>query len=113
MRAKARCPIVRLALSACPGLLLWAAPVLADLVQMPNLAPHQLVFLQPPAVGPDTVPAGKFALGLNLAYATIYSSNRSGDAAALFDMEVARVALQVAWGIGTRSEVGVEATQRR
>ena len=52
---------------------------------------------------------GTLEFGVDLAYATVFSSSRSGDAATLFDMEVARIALRAAWGLGTGTEVGVEA----
>jgi hypothetical protein len=78
-------------------------------VRMPNLAPHHLVFLQPPAEGPATVPRGKLQLGVDLAYATVFSSGRSGAARSLFDLEVARAGLLFAFGLGPGTEFGLEA----
>jgi hypothetical protein len=77
-------------------------------VRAPNLAPTRLLFLQPPAEGPETLRRGALRVGLDAAYATVYVSEGSGSSTALLDMESARAGLRVAYGLGATSEVGVE-----
>ncbi|MBI5444324.1 MAG: DUF3187 family protein [Deltaproteobacteria bacterium] len=95
------------------GLLLWALacallPTLARAEPAPlgarNLAPQHLFLLDPGPDLPERLAPGKTRLGIDLAYASIFTNRAGSNSDALLDMEVARADLRYALGVG-RMEV--------
>lgn len=73
-----------------------------------NLAPQHLLHLSPPPDTPVGLAAGATRAALDVAYASVFSDESSGTQEARLDMEVARVGLRWARGLGSGVEVGAE-----
>lgn len=90
---------------AAPGTADAAEPVLLA----PNLAPQHCLHLTPPPDAAAALAAGHLAVALDAAYATVFlDEGSSGGDSVRLDMEVARVALRVARGLGGGWEAGAE-----
>ncbi len=72
----------------------------------PNLAPHQLVFLQPPPE-PARMETKRFTAGVQLAYASVFTEADPA-AQAVIDLEAARLAVRGGLRIGDRMDLSVE-----
>ncbi len=102
-----RCAGVAAAVAAVLALAGPAAGAgLLDPLRAPNLAPHQLVFLQPPPE-PARMETGRFTTGAQLAYASVLTEVDPAAQAAI-DLEAARLSVRGGLRIGDRARVTVE-----
>ncbi|MBI5018538.1 MAG: DUF3187 family protein [Deltaproteobacteria bacterium] len=89
-------------------LLCGPCPTSAGVLPAANLAPQHLLHLSPGADVPEVLTVGATSLALDTAYASVITDQRRGDDEARLDMEVARIGLRWARGLGHRLEAGVE-----